>query len=987
MADAAELLGPYLRELVKVTGACDASVYLPGSLGLGSRGQVLHLGEAPSVPELATLDVAEAFASGVSEAATAGAARLGGDAAALPSVVPGGVLIPIPSVATLWERAASSPPPAAAASAPHAQRARDRARTSLGGSGWVGLRFDPRRPDSAADAFWQPALGLARALASYLVGLYGILADPVTGLPGRAAVQLAIGEHIELARRRARPFSLLLVNPHDFGDVNARHGCRIGDAVLRGVVVRLLAAVRASDPVMRYGAAIFAVALPDTDAATACRVADHVRRRLCEAPFLDGAVRLAFSVGIATLAPDDDEGNVLELVQRADLALAAARESEGGTVTLWSPGLERPGSSKIDRLGGIFTGKMDKDYRNMGLLWDALDVVAVNARPGQLAARVVERLHATLGPRRVALFTTAGDGPPRLVSGIERQRDAAASQPLAADGLTDAEVALVASAIDDGRPRHGGVGRPAGSPPFGYAVPLTVGDHAIGALYLAARHDEPGFDPSDLSFFSAFGAQVAVALDRARLAEQEEERNERERHRLRAELVDLRKALRQAKLLYRSPAMDAVLTMARRIAATDTTVLVTGESGTGKERLAQTIHDLSDRKSRPFVIVDCGAIPPTLIESELFGHERGAFTGAGERAVGRLAQADGGTVVLDEVGELPLEVQAKLLRFVQEKHVTPVGGTRPRRVDARILAVTNRDLEREVAEGRFREDLFYRINVVRLRVPPLRERRDDVLFLARHFIEVFSLQYGKDVRGITPEAEARMVEYAWPGNVRELQNRVLQAVILAGDELLDCAVLGIDAEEADEARRPERARAALTVVPPAPRVAGPSSDAPRPVSWRPAPPAGGDPWTALRQALVRQIAQAVAQGGAVPPLGRWLGHEVTLVGYERSGRVMARAAARLGVPETTFARRHQKAISDAALSRRGHAWDEVRDAIAGLLDSPACGQATDLADRIDAILLEEVVARTQGNAQRAAQLLGVSLPTFRRRQAAMPMAS
>ena len=170
-------------------------------------------------------------------------------------------------------------------------------------------------------------------------------------------------------------------------------------------------------------------------------------------------------------------------------------------------------------------------------------------------------------------------------------------------------------------------------------------------------------------------------------------------------------------------------------------MLVTGESGTGKEMLAHALHSLSPRHAKPLAIVDCGAIPASLMDSELFGRERGAFTGAERRSAGRLAQADGGTVFLDEIGELPLEVQAKLLRFVQERTVTLVGGTTVQTIDVRIIAATNRDLEEDVRAGRFREDLFHRLNVVRLRMPPLRERRDDILLLARHFLDVFAMQY------------------------------------------------------------------------------------------------------------------------------------------------------------------------------------------------------------------------------------------------------
>ena len=211
---------------------------------------------------------------------------------------------------------------------------------------------------------------------------------------------------------------------------------------------------------------------------------------------------------------------------------------------------------------------------------------------------------------------------------------------------------------------------------LGIAVPLVTGGRVLGTLSLVGAPETLDLDKTDLPVLTGVAAQLAVALDREHLADLHRVRAEHERRRLQAEVQDLRSALQQDQIVFQSSAMNDLLSRARRVAATDTTVLITGESGTGKERLAQTVHQLSARRAKPFVIVDCGAIPATLIDSELFGHERGAFTGAQQRSLGRLAQADGGTVFLDEIGELPLDVQSRLLRFVQEKTISMVGGTR-----------------------------------------------------------------------------------------------------------------------------------------------------------------------------------------------------------------------------------------------------------------------------------------------------------------------
>jgi PAS domain S-box-containing protein len=234
-----------------------------------------------------------------------------------------------------------------------------------------------------------------------------------------------------------------------------------------------------------------------------------------------------------------------------------------------------------------------------------------------------------------------------------------------------------------------------------------------------------------------------------------------------------------------SPVMKDLFGSLQRVAATDATVLVTGETGTGKELIARSIHEASTRKSKPLVRVNCAAIPGTLMESEFFGHERGAFTGATTKREGRFALADGGTIFLDEVGELPLDLQAKLLRVLQEGEFEPLGSARTRQVNVRVVAATNRDLGAMVAGGKFREDLFYRLNVFPVRVPALRERGADIPLLARAFVERFGRRMGRRTEPLHPDDIRRLQEYHWPGNVRELQNVIERAIILANGSQLD----------------------------------------------------------------------------------------------------------------------------------------------------------------------------------------------------------
>ena len=310
------------------------------------------------------------------------------------------------------------------------------------------------------------------------------------------------------------------------------------------------------------------------------------------------------------------------------------------------------------------------------------------------------------------------------------------------------------------------------------SVPMTIKGKIIGTLNVGSRVPG-GYGPEEASLLASIAEQVALALENLLAYEEIAALKAR----LEEENVYLQEEVRTeaafGDVVGQSPAVLGVLATVRKVAKTDSTVLVTGETGTGKELIVRAIHDLSRRKDKLLVKVNCAALPAGVIESELFGHERGAFTGALTRKVGRFELANRGTLFLDEVGDLPLELQAKLLRVLQDGEFERVGGTQTLKADVRLIAATNRDLERAVAEERFRADLYYRLNVFPIVLPPLRKRLQDVPRLARHFAMLYAAKMGKNVGPLSENVLARLAAYSWPGNVRELQNIIERAVILS----------------------------------------------------------------------------------------------------------------------------------------------------------------------------------------------------------------
>jgi len=310
-------------------------------------------------------------------------------------------------------------------------------------------------------------------------------------------------------------------------------------------------------------------------------------------------------------------------------------------------------------------------------------------------------------------------------------------------------------------------------------APLIAQGQLLGLIYVGNDNVVNLFEQSSLDILTVFAGQASLILQNAILLDQ----LTTDRDRM-AEELD---AQRFGDIIGSCPSLLQVFRRVEKVAVADISVLITGETGTGKELIAHELHRRSNRAEKPFVVVNCGAIPENLMESELFGHVRGAFTGAVATRQGSFQAADSGTLFLDEIGEMPLSLQVKLLRALQEREVVKVGDTKPQSVDIRIVAATNRDLEACIKEGTFREDLYYRLNVVNLHLPPLRERGDDVVLLAKFLLKKYAAEFGAAVKGFTPKALEEMRNYDWPGNVRQLENRIKKAIVLA-----DKTLIGVD---------------------------------------------------------------------------------------------------------------------------------------------------------------------------------------------------
>ena len=619
----------------------------------GAKELLFHNGEMPRVHELSSMQAAERFLADVSIAMQTAEKPVGVHPVhAFRSVNESGCLLRV------CARQINESLHADSSQSSHKERRNRRSSTSFAQSDqlvWIGLQFAggvPQRlldeieraesdyasgePLSMGNRFaWNLAFGIHIARQAHQ--LFGLLHDPVSRLPGRVEFQAHLKQALTEATQKRQLLGLALINPDDFGHINHRLGRECGDTALQELVDQLQVVLRQSDVLFRYGGAVFGLVMRTSSAEEANRAAERIRLVLSQVDLLKGAVRLTFSVGMVVYNAEDQEDPYLdanELMRRADRALNAAKLSGGGRTVLWEPGGLASVVENLDRLSGIFTADTEKDYRNMLLLWDTVTVITSHTESRIIATEFVERLGSTFKPKKLDLYEMSDDGEHSLLAAFQAQSDKRVGQSIGTGrALTKQHRELVDRARKSQRTERlrlgvDAQGANAANTSIAYAVPLLARGNYMGCLYIDGRLASFTLDSSDMIFLSALANQVAMALDRVRLAMRWKQQKEQESRQLKQEVRGLRNALQHSRLVYRSTQMQDVLDVLRRIAPTDTTVLITGESGTGKEVLARTLHEQSQRHKQPFVIVDCGAIAQSLLEAELFGHVKGAFTGS-----------------------------------------------------------------------------------------------------------------------------------------------------------------------------------------------------------------------------------------------------------------------------------------------------------------------------------------------------------------------
>ena len=585
--------------------------------------------------------------------------------------------------------------------------------------------------------------------------------------------------------RKKMASSMMLINPDNFKQVNQTYGTDIGDKLLDEISLRIGQVLRASDLTSRYGGAVFLVLLYDASTQQVHNLQNHLMQTLAQPYALAQDHGLTFSCGVA-INDQYIAYSPVELFYFSNFAMCQAKELGGDQMRQWQHQSASQQIGNFDRLSGNFSDRGSADYQKMLMLWGMMSSLESfhhkDSFIEQLLKQMISGFHldsaafVTLKNNRIEIDCALNNNNARL-SGVDikfsKHQQTYINQITGSDQQTQAFTSV--------REQQG----------IEVILPLKINRKIRAVLWLAC-YSLDDIDIKDHHLLSNIADFIAVSIEKIehqanQLADQQDNQQDNQQDKGENQYQSDHKD----KFWYGSDEMLKLMQDVELVSVTNATVLIRGESGTGKEMVAKRIHNLSQRSTKPYVIVDCGAIVGSLMERELFGHVKGAFTGADKKASGRIQQADGGTLFLDEVGELPLEVQVKLLRFVQDKQFSPIGSTQYKSVNVRLIAATNVDLEQKMRQGLFREDLYYRLNVFSVKTLALRDRQSDIMLLAERYLAAYNQEYKKHVLGFTDLAKQAINEYRWPGNVRELKNLINRALILCQDNRMDCCHLGL----------------------------------------------------------------------------------------------------------------------------------------------------------------------------------------------------
>ena len=541
---------------------------------------------------------------------------------------------------------------------------------------WVGMQFSHIIPEwllspqsaSSSRLFYdllEHVLHLGALQMEQLESDNNLLIDPLTCLPSRSKFQSQVSQlfnqHHEIA--------VFMVHAAEFHQINKKFGHEEGDKVIWEISQNLLDCIRENDLVSRFGGALFAVAVAVENTEQAQKIADKIQSMLQQPDYLSGALNLGFDIGTALGNDNESFSSVMErvtgLINRADQALKVSQKAPSPSITLWQPDQMDVYYQQQDYIGGIFTADTATDYRNMLLLWDISNIIASQNHFDKLLINVIERLSQTFSIQAAGVVIHSEENgsyqTKAFVPDEHLETQLTNSLPQAYASLGNA----LRLAVESGEKtnciiEHENV-----------AFSARLDETTNSYLFFMGREAQLMISHDTQMLFSALSKQIGRAHARLALEERLNLQLEQQKDQLQQELSQLRDDIQSTNMYYSSKAMDELMLQAKRAAQSDTTTLIIGESGTGKERLVKSLHKMGSRRDKPLIVVDCGAIPETLIESELFGPVKGAFTGAQASSKGKVQEADGGTIMLDEIGELPLQMQTKLLRFVQEKTIHP----------------------------------------------------------------------------------------------------------------------------------------------------------------------------------------------------------------------------------------------------------------------------------------------------------------------------